>query len=527
MRPPHLTDVLSLEMVPGAKGSEGMLTVDHYELIRRKVVIEGKSQRDVAKELGHSRETVAKALELRIPPGYRLSEPRPRPVIEPVKHIIDAWLEQNKTARRKQKQTAMRIYERLRDEYGFRGHYGTVQRYIKEAANRQKEVFMPLQFEPGEEAQVDWHEGWIFDNGVERKCQFFAMKLCYSKAPFVYPYEKANLESFLDGHVRAFEYFGGVPRRIAYDNLKCAVIRVGKGRKRKLNKRFKELRAWYLFDTRFCNIAKGNEKGDVENCCKRSERTYLSPQPHVNGLVQLAGRLFDDCQNDLARKGPEVHGGKSVRELFEEERPYLLPLQSERFEACRCRSTFVDSHSLVRIDSVRYSLPVEWAYHPCVIQVFVDKIRIFCDRQLVTVHTRCYIPGQFLLEPTHYLKLLQRKPGSLDNARAFKGQPWGEDFDLMRKELEYRYSEDGTMRYIKILMLFTEYSEIQVKTAVSLCVRRRAFSEQAVLHALRNEPLPQRAKLNLSDRPELANQGNGVRDTGIYDQLKNREEVLV
>jgi len=109
----------------------------------------------------------------------------------------------------------------------------TVQRYVKQAANRQKEVFMPLQFEPGEEAQVDWHEGWIFENGVERKCQFFVMKLCYSKAPFVYPYEKANLESFLDGHIRAFEYFGGVPRRIAYDNLKCAVIKVGKGKNRR------------------------------------------------------------------------------------------------------------------------------------------------------------------------------------------------------------------------------------------------------------------------------------------------------
>jgi transposase len=168
-----------------------MLTVDHYELIRRTVLIEGKSQRDTAKELGHSRNTVSKALELRIPPGYRLSQPRPRPVIEPVKHIIDAWLEQNNKARRKQTQTAMRMYERLRDEYGFTGHYGTVQRYIKEAAHRPKEVFMPLQFEPGEEAQVDGHEGWIFDNGVERKCQFFVMKLCYSKAPFVYPYERA------------------------------------------------------------------------------------------------------------------------------------------------------------------------------------------------------------------------------------------------------------------------------------------------------------------------------------------------
>jgi hypothetical protein len=305
------------------------------------------------------------------------------------------------------------------------------------------------------------------------------------------------------------------------------VIRVGKGKNRRLNQRFKELRAWYLFDTRFCNIAKGNEKGDAENCCKRSERTYLSPPPHVDGLGQLASKLFDDCQNDLKRKGPEVHGGKSVGELLEEERPYLLPLQSERFEACRRRSTFVDSHSLVRADNVRYSVPVEWAYHPCVIEVFVDKIRIFFDRQLVAIHRRCYIPGQFILEPTHYLKLLARKPGSLDNARAFKGQPWGEDFNLMRKELEYRYNEDGTMRYIKILMLFTKYPEVEVKAAVSLCVQRRAFNENAVLNVLRHEPLPQRAQLDLSGRPELASQSNGVRDTRIYDQLKEREVVLV
>jgi len=504
-----------------------MLTVDHYEMIRRKVEIEGLSQREAARKLGHSRKTVAKALELRIPPVYRLSKPRSRPVLDPFRDIIDAWIEQNQKARPKQRQTAKRMHERLQEEYGFTGHYGTVRRYVKEATGRQKEVFMPLQFEPGEEAQVDWHEGWIYENGIARKCQFFVMRLCYSKAPFVYPYERANLESFLDGHVRAFEYFGGVPRRIAYDNLKCAVIRVGKGKDRRLNKRFKELRAWYLFETRFCNIAKGNEKGDVENACKRSERTYLSPEPHVDGLDQLASQLFDQCRKDLDRKGPDVHGGKTVGELFEEERPYLLALQSERFEACRRRSTFVDSHALIRADNVRYSVPVQWAYHPCVIKVFVDRIQIWCEHQLVAVHQRCYTPGQFVLEPLHYLKLLQRKPGSLDNARAFKGQPWGEDFDLMRSELEYRYRQDGTLRYIRILMLFTEYPEVQVKAAVELCVRRRAFSEDAVLNVLRNEPLPQRSQLDLSDRPDLITEGTGIRDTGIYDQLRAREEVLV
>jgi hypothetical protein len=131
------------------------------------------------------------------------------------------------------------------------------------------------------------------------------------------------------------------------------------------------------------------------------------------------------------------------------------------------------------------------------------------------------------LEPLHYLKLLQRKPGSLDNARAFKGQPWGDAFDLMRTELEYRYRQDGTLRYIQVLMLFTEYPEDQVKAAVELCVRRRAFSEDAVLNVLRNEPLPPRGRLDLSDRPDLITQGNGIRDTGIYDRLKAREAVLL
>ena len=504
-----------------------MLDLDHYELIRRKHEIEGLSQREIARQLGHSRKTVAKALQERIPPGYRLGEPRSRPVLEPVRHIIDAWLEQNKTARRKQRQTAKRMYERLRDEYGFTGHYGTVQRYVKFANNRQKEVFMLLQFEPGEEAQVDWHEGWVFDNGVERKVQFFCMKLCYSKAPFVYPYERANLESFLDGHVRAFEYFGGVPRRIAYDNLKCAVTRVGKGKQRKLNKRFLELRSWYLFESRFCNVAKGNEKGDVENLCKRSERTYLSPQPHIDGLGQLAGKLFDHCQDDLQRQGPPDHPDKTIGELLVQERPQLLLLQSDRFEACVRRSTFIDSHSLFLEDTFRYSVPVCWAHHPCVAKIFVDRVEIFCQREKVAVHQRRYRGGKFVLEPSHYLKLLERKPGSLDNAMAFKGQPWGEDFDLMRKELEYRYKDDGSLRYISILMLFTEYPQAEVKEAVGICVKARAFSEEAVLNVLRNQPLPAKVRLDLSGQPQLLGRSSGIRDAAIYDQLKNREGVSV
>ena len=249
--------------------------------------------------------------------------------------------------------------------------------------------------------------------------------------------------------------------------------------------------------------------------------------PQVDGIGQLAGKLFDDCQNDLRRPGPEVHGGKTVGELFEEEKPCLLALQSERFAACCRRSTFVDSHALVRVDNVRYSVPVEWAYHPCTMEVFVDRVRILCDHQVVAVHERCYTPGQFVLDPLHYLRLLRAKPGSLDNARPFKGQPWGESFDLMRRELEYRYCQDGTLRYIQVLMLFTKYPPEEVQAAVALCVHHRAFSQDAVLNVLGNEPFSPRGRLDLSGRPDLITESDGTRDTGIYDQLKAREEVLV
>lgn len=186
-----------------------MLTVDDYELIRRKVLKDGLSQRAVSREFGFSRNTIAKALEHAIPPGYQQSKPRPKPVIKDFMAILDEWIQLNKTTRRKQRMDVTKMHQRLCEEYGFSGHYTTVQRYVKEATNRTQEVFMPLAFEPGQEAQVDWHEAVIYLNGIEKKVYGFCMKLCHSKVPFVCAYESMHIECFLDGHVRAFEYFGG------------------------------------------------------------------------------------------------------------------------------------------------------------------------------------------------------------------------------------------------------------------------------------------------------------------------------
>ena len=490
-----------------------MLTVDHYEIIRRKVR-DGMSQRDVAKELGHSRNTVAKALKYAIPPGYRLSQPRTKPAIEPYSHIIDVWLESDKKVKRKQQMYVTKMYQRLCDEYGFTGHYSTVQRYVKEATNRKKDIFMPLAFELGEEAQVDWHEAIVYENGKEKKVYGFCMKLCCSKAPFVCAYENMKIECFLDGHVRAFEYFGGIPRRIAYDNLKTAVIKVFKKGKRRLNKRFMELKSWYLFDTRFCNVAKGNEKGDVENLAKRSERQFFSPVPSITSMEHLNETLLAQCMRELDRRASAPHTNKMIGDLFEEEKQHLYELPPRKFEACRRISTFPDKQLMVRVDTNRYSVPSEYAYQSCQVKVFVDKVDFFCKNELVASHARCFDKDQFILDPMHYIKLLERKPGSLDNARPFKGQPWGEDFQFMRKELEYRYDSEGIQRYINILLLFTKHPQQEVKHAVSVCVKCRAFSDEAVESFLRNG-----SQLNLTGNPVLVNKGDGKRSLNVYNQL--------
>ena len=163
-----------------------MLTVNHFEIIRRKVLLDGHSQRDVAKELGHSRKTVAKAMEHPSPPGYRMSQARVSPLMDRFREQIQQWMESDKTAPPKQRHTAQRMFERLRDEHGFVGTDGTVRRFVARLkANEPREAYMPLVFEAGEEAQVDWGEAKVIENGIERTVQLFCMRLSHSKASFV------------------------------------------------------------------------------------------------------------------------------------------------------------------------------------------------------------------------------------------------------------------------------------------------------------------------------------------------------
>ena len=399
-----------------------------------------------------------------------------------------------------------------------------VRRYLASKRSRGGEVYFPLQFDPGEEAQVDWGEAWFHLNGEPTKAFLFCMRLCHSKASFVRAYRRQTQEALLDGHVRAFEFFGGVPRRTAYDNLKTVVISVGKGQERRLTKRFIELRSHYLFTTRFCNVASGNEKGHVENLVKHAQRTHMTPLPECTAFEDLNAHLEEQCLADLAEKPSRSEQTRG--ELLAEERGHFLPLPDALFEACRRESTFATKQSLVRFETNDYSVPVEYAYHPIVIKRFVDRVELWSQERRVALHSRCYERNESVLDPFHYLPLLERKPGGLHHARPFKGQPWGEDFAMLRRELEYRYGGEGTKRFIRVLLLFTEHPVASVKEAVQICVKQRAFSDEAVESLLHYQPHLAMPSLDVSDRPEWRVDCTGIRPAADYDVLLREEALL-
>ncbi len=499
-----------------------MLTVDHYESIRRAYHIEGKSRRQIARELGHSRKTVSKALKYSTPPPYSPRRVQPHPVLGHFTAIVDRWLEEDRRRPRKQRHTMRRIYERLKEEHGYTGSYVTVTRYINKVKPASQEVYAPLSFALGEEGQVDWGQAKAILDGEETTFHLFCMRSCASGASFVRAYRHEDQVCFLDGHVHAFEFFDGVFRRLAYDNLKTAIIHTGK--KRRLTEAFRGLRSHYLFETRFCNFAKGNEKGHVENLVKYAQRNFMTPLPEVSSLEELNKLLLRKCREDLLRK--PSRSDRSIRERLDLERPHMLPPPPDCYVAAREKSTFADKESLVRVDTNCYSVPVDYAHYQCVVKVFSERVEVRSGTEVIADHRRAHGRHEHVLDPMHYLKLLERKPGLLKNGMPFKDAPWGEAFDRMRKELAWRRPEDGARRFIRILLLFREHPVDTVTTAVENCVRRGLFSDEAVVSMLRGSPPRPARTIDFPADSPWRTACSGIRPASSYDVLLGKEGTV-
>ena len=507
-----------------------MLPMDDIERIRRLVLVEGFSQREVAKQLGIARKSVRKAVQRADPFEYTLKAPRACPILDPFKPIIDAWLEQDRKAPRKQRHSGARVHERLVAEHSFQGSLRSVSSYVsdrKQAASPSP-VFAPMDYPPGFEIQIDWGEGTVILNGNSTLLFFFCARLPFSKATFVRAYTKDDMSSFLDAHNHLFQYLRGVPGQLAYDNLKSAVIKVLTGRKRILNRRLIELKSHYLFQTRFCNVASGNEKGHVENSVKRTERTYLTPIPQVTSLVELNVFLMANCVKDLQRVCKQT--GKTYGELLGQETLQFRGLPVDPFSACVVEPARIDKQSTVVHNYCRYSVPVRYARQHSRLRIYAERVEILIGDDIVVSHERGD-PGQWKLEFEHYIPLLDRKPGWLESALPFQKVRENPTLSLLRRELEYRHGECGMRQFITILQLIESHTWEALLAAIERCVQRRVFHEQAVRLELQTQGKPNEntaqpcSELDLADRPELTQCGPGLRNLSIYDALLSDEQT--
>ena len=483
--------------------------------IRLRVLVDGVSKRQVLRETGMHWTTLEKILAHSEPPGYRREQPRAQPKIGPYLDRMAEILDADKSAPKKQRHTAKRIYERIQKE-DYTGGYTQVKDAVRRMRRVRREVYMPLAHRPGE-AQVDFGHALVKENGVLRKVVFFVMALPYSDAMFVRVYDRECTEVYWDAHMRAFEFFGGVPTRITYDNTRVLIKKILSAHDRELTDGFLQLQSHYLFGHHFCRVRRANEKGVVEGTVKYARLNYLVPVPQVRILEDLNTHLLDRCTDDLQRR---VRGQSKIKaDLLKEDQAAFRALPPAPFDACRKTSTTSSSLSLVRFDGNDYSVPVRWAHHPVVVKGYVDEVVVSHREQVIARHRRDWGKEGIIFEPVHYLALLEKKPGALDHARPLDGWELPECFSVLRRRLAGVFARRADREYIRVLRLLEKYSESEVAAAIEKAMRHGAVTRDVIAQYLTPPEDYRRSVFLLAGRPHLRHVQVAPNSVTIYAGL--------
>ena len=425
--------------------------------------------------------------------------------------VILSWLRSDKEIPRKQRHTARRIYSRLVEEYDFRGAESTVRRYVRrlkiDEGLYKHEAFIPLEPDCGKEAEVDWGEAIVFMAGKKRTVELFCMRSKYSGRAFVRAYPRARQEMFFDGHIHAFHYFGGVFPQLVYDNLSSAVQRILKGRRRLEQGNFIAFRNYYTYSSVFCNPGQGHEKGGVEGLVGYARRNYLVPLPKVESFAELNEHLQKRC---LAHGSHQISGkSATIDALSEMETPLLLSLPQRDYPVKQLISAKVNPYSTVQVDSNRYSVPTYYAGLKVNIELGVEQIVIYHNREKIAEHRRLFGNSAWQLNPFHYLKLLVKKPMAFDAARPIRQWrlSWPTSYEHLLSHFRRKNGQSGgTKAFVSVLMLLKQYPQELVERAIDTTLQL-GLSDAASLELFikhwqaptnQTEPLPMKIQAKLA-----------------------------
>ncbi len=473
--------------------------MDLYRKVRL-ACAEGMSQREAARHFGISRDSVRKMLSFSVPPGYRRKAPVRRPKLDGFTAIIDAWLEADRGVHRKQRHTAKRVFERLRDEHGFTGGYTIVKDYLREQERRGREMFVPLAHPPGH-AQADFGEAMVIIGGIEQKAHYFAFDLPHSDACYVRAYPAATSEAWVDGHVHAFAFFGRVPVSVLYDNDRCLVSRILPDGTRKRAQLFSGFLSHYLIRDRYGRPGKGNDKGGVEGLVGWARRNFMVPLPRFPSWEAFNAWLEEQCrkrQDDVLRGHAETIGQRLARDLAA-----MADLPPAPFEACDQASGRVSSQALVRYKTNDYSVPVAYGHRDVWLRGYVDQVVIGCGGDVIARHRRSYEREDVVFDPVHYLPLIEQKINALDQAAPLADWDLPVEFETLRRLMEARMLKAGRREFVQVLRLLETFELDDLHAAVKTALRMGAIGFDAVKHLVLCQVEKRPPKLDLDVYPYL------------------------
>jgi transposase len=464
--------------------------VELFEAIRREYEFGVGTIQGVATKLGVHRRLVREALSSAMP-AQKPVAPRPRPRLEPVADFIEAILEGDRKVPRKQRHTAHRIYVRLtRERPDWPVAEPTVRRYVRQRKLAlgllARETFVPQHYVFGEEAQVDWYEADADLGGERVTMQVFAMRSMASGGAFHCAYLHATQQAFLEAHEHAFAYFGGVFRRLRYDNLRAAVQRVLRGSRREETARFVAFRSHWRFAAEFCTPGEGHEKGGVEGEAGSFRRNHWVPIPQAPDLAALNAQLLAACHEDEART---VTGhDQTVGAAMLLEREYLLPPAGEPFDLVEVSFPTVNTLGCVKVRTNAYSVPVR-AGTVVQAKLRAATVELWQDGRCVATHQRCYQRYRDIMELDHYLDVLVHKPGALAGSKPLEqwrqAGRWPASYDALWQGLMQRQGkQEGTKEMIGLLQLGRTHGERQLRTAVEATIALGCQDSAAVRHLL-------------------------------------------
>ena len=496
--------------------------MDKWTKVRRSVLVDGMSKREACRKYDLNFRTIQKILAHQEPPGYREKESRPKPKIGPFISIIHEILEADRKVHPKQRHTGRRIFDRLCSEHGFTGKITIVRDEIRRWKQTTAEVFMPLSHPPGE-AQFDFGEAKAVYRGREIKVMFCVMSLPYSDAFFCQAFPRECTETFQEGHIRAFEFFGGVPNRISYDNSKIAVAKIAGKRGETPTREFLRLQSHHLYAHHFCLVRRPNEKGHTEGLVKFARSNFMVPVPQFDDFEEFNQKLAEDCRKDLARTLRGKKGTKAER--LEEDRQAMLRIPDDRFEARRVRPGKVNTLSLVRFDRNDYSVPTQHSHRDVVIVGSLDRVRIVADNHVIAEHVRDWDAENVHYDPVHYLALLERKPNSLEFGKPFEAWDLPDVFTVLRRRLESEGGSDGRREFIKILRLLEAHQIKDLTNAIERGLEIGALTVD-VIRILLQEGRESPAKIfRLDDRPHLQNHHIPEPQISLYGDLIQSQPI--